>query len=52
MEAAGAGWVRQQPARSHTLAERIGEALGRKGRDKNYLDALKFAVELVRAGRR
>lgn len=44
--------VRQQPARSHTLAERIGEALGRKGRDKNYLDALKFAVELVRAGRR
>jgi len=44
--------VRQQPARSHSLAERIGEALGRKGRDKNYLDALKFAVELVRAGRK
>ena len=44
--------VRAQPARSHTLVERVGEALGRKGRDRNYHDALRFAVGLVRAERR
>jgi hypothetical protein len=44
--------LRRQPARSHTLAERISEALGRKGRDRNYLDALRVAVELIKAGRK
>ena len=44
--------ARTQPARSHTLVERVGEALGRKGRDRNYHDALRFAVGLVRAERR
>ncbi len=38
---------RMQPARSHGVAARLAEALGRKGRDPSYRDALGFAALLA-----
>ncbi len=40
---------RRQPARSHTVGERLAEALGQKGRDANYRDALAFGAALAGA---
>jgi glucose-6-phosphate dehydrogenase assembly protein OpcA len=40
---------RQQPARSHSVGERLAEALGNKGRDANYRPALAFAAALAGA---
>jgi glucose-6-phosphate dehydrogenase assembly protein OpcA len=40
---------RQQPARSHSLAERLAEGLGGKGRDPIYREALAFAAALAGA---
>ncbi len=40
---------RRQPARSHTVGERLAQALGQKGRDANYRDALAFAAALAGA---
>jgi len=37
------------PVRSHTVAERLAEALGRKGRDEHYRPALGFAALLAGA---
>jgi glucose-6-phosphate dehydrogenase assembly protein OpcA len=40
---------RGQPARSHTVGERLAEALGGKGRDRQYREALTFAAALAGA---
>jgi glucose-6-phosphate dehydrogenase assembly protein OpcA len=40
---------RLQPARSHSVGERLAAALGQKGRDPNYRDALGFGAELAGA---
>jgi hypothetical protein len=40
---------RTQPARSHSDAELLASALGQRGRDVIFRDALARAVELVRA---
>ena len=41
--------VRIQPARSHSVGERLAEALGGKGRDRQYRHALAFAAALAGA---
>jgi hypothetical protein len=40
---------RIQPARSHSVGERLAEALGGKGRDPQYKEALDFAAALAGA---
>ncbi len=40
---------RYQPARSHTVGERLAQALGARGRDANYRPALAFAAALAGA---
>ena len=41
--------VRSQPARSHSDAELLASALGSRGRDAVFREALSAAVELVQS---